>query len=382
MLVADCVAASACGELPERVELKHKLMGLPFLNNGAAKRPDQMIAVDLGARTTKAVHLQRRGEGFTLHRYALLDAPIFEKTLSPELLSEHLKAVVQALETKARSVVLAVGVNDAFVRHTEIARMGVEDMRQVLKVGSKNYLQQDLPNHVFDCYILPTKIAPVADPKAAAAAQPKQRVLATGMKQQLVNDFTAGIRAAGLTPDHIVPGLIGPANSFEFAHPQLFAQEVVALVDLGFRNTTISVLNSGELALSRVVALGGDRITAGLAETMGISYAEAEGIKVGMATEVQGALESLLSPLGRELRASLDFFEHQQDKPVSQVFFTGGASRSTLILSALQAEMMVECKTWNPVTNMQTELPPVQTAELEQVAPQLTVAIGAALAAF
>jgi len=356
-------------------------MGLPFLSNGAAKRPDQLIAVDLGARTTKAVHLQRRGEGFVLHRYALLDAPIFEKTLSSELLAEHLRAVVQALDCKAKSVVLALGVNDAFVRHAEMPRMPIEDMRQVLKLGPKNYLQQDLPNHVFDCFILPTKITPGADPKAAAA-QPKLRVLATGTRQQLVADYTAAIRSAGLVPDHIVPGLIGPANAFELASPQVFQQEVVALVDLGFRSTTISILNCGELALSRVVALGGDKITSGLAENMGISYAEGEGIKVGMATEVQSVLESLLSPLGRELRASLDFFEHQQDKSVGQVFFTGGAARSPYIIAALQAEMLAECKTWNPVATLQTELPPLQAAELEPVAPQLSVAIGAALAAF
>ena len=52
-----------------------------------------MISVDLGTRTTKAVLMERRGEVFALTRYVLLDAPIFEKTLSPELLAEHLKAV-------------------------------------------------------------------------------------------------------------------------------------------------------------------------------------------------------------------------------------------------------------------------------------------------
>ena len=362
--------------------IEQTLMGLPFLSNGAGKRPDEVIAVDLGGRTTKAVHLQRKGETYILHRYTLLDAPIFEKTLSPDLLCEHLKAVVAALETRTRAVVLAVGVNDAFVRHADMPRMPVDDMRQVLKLGPKNYLQQDLPNHVFDCFILPPKTATATDPKAAQAATPKLRVLATGARQQLIADFSNAIKNAGLVADRIVPGLIGPANSFELAMPQAFQQEVVALVDLGFRSTTISILNCGEFALSRVVALGGDKITTGLAESMGISYAEAEGIKVGMAGEVQSALEALVSPLGRELRASLDFFEHQQDKPVGQVFFTGGASRSALLLGALQTEMMVECKTWNPVATMQTELPPVQTAELEQIAPQLTVAIGAALAAF
>ena len=71
--------------------------------------------------------------------------------------------------------------------------------------------------------------------------------------------------------------------------------------------------------MSRVLNVGGDRLTAGLAEAMNISYAEAEGIKVGMPAEVQTHLEPVLATLGRELRASIDFFEHQQDKSISRV---------------------------------------------------------------
>ena len=52
-------------------------MALPFINIAARKRRTQMISVDLGSRTTKAVLLERRGEVLALTRYALLDAPIF-----------------------------------------------------------------------------------------------------------------------------------------------------------------------------------------------------------------------------------------------------------------------------------------------------------------
>jgi Tfp pilus assembly PilM family ATPase len=119
-----------------------------------------------------------------------------------------------------------------------------------------------------------------------------------------------------------------------------------------------------------------------LAESLGISYAEAEGIKVGMPSEVQAQLESLVLPLGRELRASIDFFEHQQDKTVTQVFIGGGSARSELIAQTLQTELMVEAKHWNPVSFLQLTLPPQQTAEIDQVASQLAVAVGGALATF
>jgi type IV pilus assembly protein PilM len=356
-------------------------MALPFFDHGSKKKRDQLLAIDLGGRTTKAVALQRRGDRLVLSRYAVMDAPIYEKNLSVDLLSEHLRAVSQALDARTKATALAVGVNEAFVRHAEMPRIPVEDMRLVLKNNSKTYLQQDLPNHVFDCHLGPLVAKPV-EPAKPAAGPLKQRILIAGAKAQLVADIQQAVRNAGLVAEHILPGLIGPINAFELALPDVFKRDVVALVDLGFKHSSISILAGGELALSRTVAIGGDRLTSGLAEAMNISYAEAEGIKVGMAGEVQGALESLLTPLGRELRASIDFFEHQHDRPVTQVYVNGASARSEFILQSLQNEMMVECKTWDPTGFLQMALPPEQAAEVGLVAPQLTVALGAALAAF
>jgi type IV pilus assembly protein PilM len=361
---------------------REKNMGLPFFNRAAKKR-EQMVAIDLGGRTTKAVHVLRKGEGFVLAGYTMLDAPIYEKSLSTDLLGEHLRAICQTLDPKSKGVTLAIGVNDSIVRHAELPQMPVSDMRQVLKNNTKNYLQQDLPGHVFDCFIIPPRAVPKpAEKPKLGASNTKYRVLVAGARKQVLDDMQVAIKTIGFTPDHILPGLFGPVNAFELAMPEVFSREVVALVDIGFKNTSICILQEGDLVLSRVVAIGGDRLTTGLAESLGISYAEAEGIKVGMPSEVQASLEALVTPLGRELRASIDFFEHQQDKAVSQVFISGGSARSDFIVQTLQTELMAECKPWNPISFLELALPPQQTAEIEQVAPQLAVAIGAAAAAF
>ena len=161
------------------------------------------------------------------------------------------------------------------------------------------------------------------------AGVPKLKVLVAGAQQQLVDDFQMAIKSAGLTADCIVPGIIGPMNAFEMAMPQVFANDSVALVDIGFKHSSICVLDRGELVLIRVVNIGGDQLTAGLAEAMNVSYAEAEGVN-GTCRGQSAASgiarrkcippsETQVTPLGRELRASLDFFEHQQDRPVSQI---------------------------------------------------------------
>jgi type IV pilus assembly protein PilM len=345
-----------------------------------AKKRSHIVSIDMGMRTTKAVYLQRNNDRFDLLRYTIQDAPIHEKTLSTELMAEHLKNISEALGAKTKQVLLVVGVNDSLLRHAEVPMVPVPDMRLMLKFNTKNYLQQDLPDHVFDCHILPAGAN--ANPAEMSKGNPKIRVLVGGAKRQFLDYLQAATKDAGLTADQIAPSLMATCNAFEMAQPELFSKEVVALVDIGFKNSSISVLLNGELALSRVVAIGGDKLTAGLAEALSISYAEAEGIKIGMPEQVQSTMLPLLTPLGRELRASIDFFEHQQDKAVSQVFVSGGSARSQFIVETLQSELMVPCKSWNPVSFLNVALPPHQVGELEQVAPQLAVAAGGAVACF
>ena len=350
-------------------------MALPFLSSKARKR-DQITAVDLGTNATKAVQLQRRGDKLILVGFAVQEAPAKDAAASPEALGRHLAQINQALGGRAKQVVLALGVADSFVRPAELPMVPASDMRTMLKFNSKAYLQQELPDYLFDCYILPPRPGTKSE---ALKPNQKGRVLVGGAKKKTVDDLQAAARSAGLVPEAIVPGLIAPANAFESAQPEIFRKEAVALVDVGFRNSSITLLLCGEPILSRVVAIGGERLTSGVAESLGVSYAEAEGIKLGLAEEVQSTMLTLLSPLGRELRASIDFFEHQHDKAVSQVFVSGGSARSDNILQMLQTELMAPCVKWNPAGGLSLALPPQQMAEVEQFAPQLAVAVGAAL---
>src|SRR5258706_10693458 len=100
--------------------------------------------------------------------------------------------------------------------------------------------------------------------------------MVAGARKQLVDDYVEGAKAASLIVDRIVPSLVGPVNAFEKAMPEIFATGVAAVVDIGYRNTSICIVESGELLLSRVVAIGGDRFTSDLSEAMKVSYAEAE----------------------------------------------------------------------------------------------------------
>jgi len=330
----------------------------------------------LGTRTTKAVLMDRADKTLSLTRFTVQDAPIYDKALPQGLLAEHLRNVVEALQPRTKHATIAIGANDSILRSTELPLLPLPEMRQMLKFNSKNYLQQDLKDYVFDCYIVPPRSQ--SQPEAGKAGVVKYKVWVGGTRREVLMTLESAIKAAGLVPSQVTLSVLGPINALEMAQPEVFGKEIVALVDLGFKTSSISILENGELCLSRSVEIGGDKLTTGLAEAMSVSYAEAEGIKIGMPQEVEVHLQPLVAPLGRELRASIDFFEHQSEKAVGKILVSGGAARSDFILQLLQTELAVVCKAWFPTEGLKLNLPAQQMTEVEQVSSTLTVAIGSA----
>lgn len=348
---------------------------LPGWNPGT---PTQVVACDLGARSTKSVWVQRRGSSYALLGYAVHDAPAPDRAGSTERLSEHLKAITSELGGRVKHAVLVVGVGDSLLRHAELPLIPLADMRQMLRFNPKAYLQQDLSDYVFDCCIVPPRSGNGSEP---AKVGQKGKVLVGGARRQAVLDLQAAAKAAGLVPTQVVPGWIGPANAFEATQPELFARGAVVLVDIGFKHTTISLLLAGELALNRVVPIGGQRFNTALSDALRVSSADAETLQVESTADTQAALAPVLAELAREIRASVDFFETQHEHTVGQVLVSGGAARSAQVVQALKEDLVMEVRAWNPVATMTLALPPRALAELEPVAPQLAVAVGAALSA-
>ena len=64
-------------------------MALPCQTILHKRKRSQAVAIDIGSHTTKAVCIQRKGDGFELLRYAVQEAPPRDKPVSSEMLSSH-----------------------------------------------------------------------------------------------------------------------------------------------------------------------------------------------------------------------------------------------------------------------------------------------------
>src|SRR2546430_4149010 len=302
------------------------------------QRRDEVVAIDFGYQITKAAHLKRSGSGFRLVKYVLIETPIYEKIPSGALLTDHFKAVINALGATQKHVVLAIGAGDSLLCHAELPSSNVSDLRKMLKLSPKTYLQQDLPDFVFDCY---TKATPAESATATARYRRKAKVLVGGAKRGLVENFQEAAKNAGLMVDNITLSQIGVVNAAR-ALPSDSHAEVAALLDIGSNHSSLGILMNGDLALTRTVTIGAGKLADFFGKT------GTADLKAGKMEDFQAKVHGLISALAKELSASIDFFETQSEAKVTEIILSGGARRSQVILQNLGAEPGNPWRSWSP----------------------------------
>jgi Tfp pilus assembly PilM family ATPase len=95
---------------------------------------------------------------------------------------------------------------------------------------------------------------------------------------------------------------------------------------------------------------------------------------------VQEAVGQVLEDLGNEINLSFDFFENQFDGEVQEVWLTGGTALLPFLEESFEKIFEKRTKTWNPIEGLKVRADNVDVEALNQLAPQLAVALGLAAA--
>jgi Tfp pilus assembly PilM family ATPase len=316
-------------------------------------RPQRAVVIDFGASSTKAIYIERHDEELQLLNY-LVQPPLTAETRdSLPLLADRLRNIHQELGAKSKQVYVALSPVEGVFRNVELPQVPVADLRHLLKNNAKQYLHQELTGHEVDCTIVsraPATSVTSLSSEGMAGGRPqiRQNVLLGAASQTLVDQFENAAIAAGLVMAEVTFTQSGLINCVRQTSPQLLADNAVALIDIGLRSTCITIFLNSNASLTRVIPIGGQHLTAGLAKEFGIAPDMAEELKVTMSDKDFSKLEKLSRPLLDELRASIDFFEQLHERIVSHALITGGAARGEATIRLLQEGLVVpRCQMWD-----------------------------------
>jgi type IV pilus assembly protein PilM len=159
------------------------------------------------------------------------------------------------------------------------------------------------------------------------------------------------------------------------------AERTVALVDVGANKTNVNILRGNVSFFIREIYLGGDDLTSSISKRLGIELHSAENLKREPgenAEQLREAVMSSIEDLGNEIHLSLDYFENQFDKPVDDVFLSGGASRLKFLGEAFEKIFEKRVRGWDPTEYMRIDDGAVDVAKLKENASQIAISVGLA----
>ena len=168
-------------------------------------------------------------------------------------------------------------------------------------------------------------------------------------------------------------------NAFEFAYPEVFANEAFLLLDMGHLQSTVLIGHKTELMLVRSVDYGGKLFGEALIADGAV---DAETARLLMEQGDAGMAEtcrSSLHDLATEVRNSIGFFEGQCEESIHRIFVSGGMAKTEMILQILSDDLGLPCEIWDPLETCEVALPPAKRQALSSEFVSLNVACGAAI---
>jgi Tfp pilus assembly PilM family ATPase len=346
-----------------------------------AKRADSVVGIDLGKHTLKGVALRRKNDNrFVLTSFA--SRPVPEEFASADDLARELKQLLRDLGG-AKTCAFAISDPSSILRIIEQPDTPTNLLRTALRLNGLAVLNQDCKEFVLD-------VAPVVANGNGSSTLDKPsgtgnvgvltqtKYLVGGMLRSRIKQIVGAAGKVRVSAEILQLAPVCSFNAFEFAYPEVFANESFLLLDMGHLESTVLIGSRGELVLIRSIDYGGKALMQALTAEDALD-ADAAWLMIQQGDEGMSEIcRNSLARLAMEVRNSIGFFEGQREEGISRIFVSGGLARVETVLQTLSDELSLPCEIWDPLETCEVALPAAKRQNLPNEFVSLNVACGAA----
>ncbi|HSK90297.1 MAG TPA: type IV pilus assembly protein PilM [Euzebyales bacterium] len=342
------------------------------------------IGLDIGSSAVRAVQLRHGRNGSSLEHVGQVQLPTGAvrngEIVEPDVVVAALRQLWRTFRLKSRKVALGLANQQVVVRRLDLPFMTESELRTSLPLQVDGLIPISVDHAILDFCVLGER---VADDGARQV-----RILLVAAQREMIDELLDVVRRARLQPVAIDLDAFAALRSM--AAPDVFTElGAEILVDVGSTVTDLIVHHNGAPHFVRTVLFGGESITHGLMEELGVDYEAAERLKArasaGAALSDQersaaGLLREETQRLVDEIRSSIDYCAAQRDIPaIERIVLTGGTSRLPHLPGQLAEGLNLDVTTGSPLRELQRGRGAIADAELADAEPFLAVAVGLAL---
>jgi type IV pilus assembly protein PilM len=339
----------------------------------------ETVGLDIGASSVKAVQLRKGRGGHDLVRLGI--APLHPETIVDGVIMDSgtvISAIQQIFaenQIKTKDVVVAVSGHSVIVKKIKVQRMKPEELEEQIPFEAEQYVPYAVEDVNLDFQIL----------EGGGAEASEMDVLLVAVKKDIINDYLSIISTAGLKAVVVDVDAFALQNAYEIAH-EIERDQTVGLVNLGAAVMNINIVQGGVSEFTRDSALGGNRYTESIQKMLGLSYEQAESLKLGGDVEgrsfedARPAIDMVNAELAAEIRRSFDFFRSSSHSDtIHRLVLSGGCARLPGLVDYLSENLEIPSELANPLRHVKADPKEFDPEYLEVISPQLAVSVGLAL---
>ena len=339
-----------------------------------------VAGLDIGSSSIKMVELEGKmnnlnlvGLGFeNLPDNTIVDGQIMELNT----VSEVIQNVCTNHHISATQVVTGVSGHSVIIKNIVLPPMSREELEESIDWHAEEHIPYDLSDVSLDYQ--------VTEETADATS-----VLIAACKRERIDNLKQAIQLSGRQPVIIDVDTFALQNCYEVNY-QPDDSQVVTLLNIGASTMNVNIVKGNHSLFTRDITVGGSQFTDVLQRNLGLSFAQAEAVKRGVAEAAEGIEEKAIEPLmnnvtemvAMEIQKTFDFYRATADDGamvVQKILISGGGSKLAGLAEELSARLELPVEVLDPFRSIKVDTRKFDPDYLSEIMPEMAVAVGLAV---
>lgn len=339
--------------------------------------PKKVIGIDIGSSTIKLAEVTSSGKGLSVDNFAVMPTPQQSmnngEITDSILIAESIKAAFKEHKFKNKGACVGLSGTAVIIKKISIPKVDPKKLKEQIKFEASQYLPFDVSQVTLEHHIL-----------SYSSSAENMDLLVVAAQNEFITNYISSVNQAGLKCRVLDVSCLAMANIFELNYGK--TEEPVAIFNFGSSLTNFLVLYQGEVIFSRDIPVGGFHFTNEISKNMGVTFEEAETLKISQSTqqevpeETRTFMNMALDYVTEEIRNSIDFYTATASGLViSKAYYTGGACLTSGLIDHLADVLKLPFEAFNPYTALKSGNKKLTPEYLAQISPFISIACGLAM---
>jgi len=361
-----------------------------------------IVGLDIGSSTIKAIKLKKQKESFELISAEIISigsdsVDELDPDVRHSLYVNSIKKILKLKSIGPSKIITSISGDSAIIRYIKVPYMTDDVLKKNIQYDAEQYIPLSMDQVVFDYQVLE---------EIEEENQKKMEVLLVAIKNETMTQQLGIFKDAGVSPIIIDVDSFALCNAFALNSEGESEGETkagtVALINMGAKLTTITIVEKNVPHLTRDVNIGGNNFTKEIQREFNLNFSQAEELKKQNAvimveseemllstmhssnddksSRIFEAITPVLNKLLNDIKRSFDYYESTvKRKPVQKILLSGGSSKIKNIDRFLSERLGIPVEINYPFKNINIDAKNFDLDYLRANAVHFNVALGLAL---